>query len=312
MNSCFEYRFTIKDLMLPEELPKITDMYIDEITVKLQDLFTQVTSHDAIKDGVIYTYDPYSAVICQDGNGLEFVENYVKVGEEVRKMKFIPSGRVIQREDNSLFVVSSNLKIEKHINIGSASSSYKLLILLNNYDAQGNFVGKTLKSSDRITVQQLRECFNPPTKEERKGREVCTDVILCDILIFMLKSCNLSGKTLEELKPNDLTNANVKKTLPVGWLTPEEKLRRYGKKGIFMDTFVANRKSGDGSQESPYDQVPNDLFVHIDMQGVCDKLFSIARPSKSVFVDENKIVAPFRAQYAIGNELISVSIKSDN
>ena len=146
MNTCFEYRFSFKDLMLPNALPNSAPLYVTDLTVKLQDIFTQVTSHDAIKDSVMYSYDPYSVVIAQDQDGIEHESHYIKVGSESVKREFINAGRVIQRSDNSLYVVSSNLRIEKHINIESNTNTYNLLLLYNRYDKDGNFVGKELKS----------------------------------------------------------------------------------------------------------------------------------------------------------------------
>jgi hypothetical protein len=315
MNSCFEYRFSFKNLMLPDELPKVTDMYFHYLTVKFQDTFTNIMSDSSIKDGICYTYDPYSAVICQDPNGLEYVEHYINVKGVTLRRKFISSGRVIQRDDNTLYVVSSNLKIEKQVNLTVASSPYKLLVLSNVYDEEGKFAKKILKSATSVTPDQLREVIDPPTDpKELAGRTVCTDVIICDVLIFMMKTMNLEGGFLESVDSSIFANPK-KTTLPMGWLTPEEKLEKYGKKGLFMDTFTSNQwKAGDGTEQKPFDTCPNNLFIHVDMQEVCSRLFSQCRPQGSVFDDKNGIVIGdgIRGQYAIANEMISVSIKSDN
>ena len=303
VNACFDYRFSFKDLMLANKLPEVTDMYFQNLTVKIQDLFTQITSDGAIKNGLLYTYDPYSAVICQDGNGLEFEEHTLTFKGKGENKKFINSTRVIQRGDNSLYVVSSNLKIEKHINLQIATGSYKVLKMYNLYDEQGKFASKQLESDTKATVSDLRDCMNGLEKlkaEDLKGRRFCTDIILCDVLIFMLKSFNHSGIPLSKLTPENVNNAVVKRSIPIGWLTPEEKLEKYGKKGVFKDTFDENH------------QVPNNLFVYVDMQTRCDKIFSVARPDSSVFKDELGIVGPFYGQYAVVSELISVGIKSDN
>lgn len=319
VNSCFEYRFSVKELMLPDELPKVTDLYFSDLTVKFQDCFTQVVSDDAIKNGIAYAYDPFSAVICQDENGLEFQDQNLKttvIGEDgqqkevIKKYKCIASSRVIQRDDNALFVVSSNLRVEKHINITNNSGNYKVLVLSNVYDKDGNFVKKHLESVNKVSVEQLRQCLNfqTLTKEEIKGKKICIDIILCDILVFMMKSCNLStGSFLEDLKPNQLQGIKTNKTLPIGWLTPEEKLQRFGKKGTFMDTFSSN-KEGDGD----VDVLSNDLFVHTDMQEVCSKVFAVGRPKSSVFDDKKGIIAGYHCQFAIAHQLISVSVQSDN
>lgn len=312
MNACFDYRFSFKDLMLVNQLPNITDMYFQNLTVKIQDVFTQITSDGAIKDGIFYTYDPYSAVISQDSNGIETEEHYIK--DHQGPFKFVNSSRVVQRGDNSLYVVSSNLKIEKHINLQINSSSYKILKMFNVYDGQGNFVKKVLESDVKATSAELKECMEDiPAKADRYGRKVCRDIILCDVLIFMLKSFNHDGINLSDLTADKIQKVSLDKSLPIGWLSPEEKLERFGKKGVFMETFVANKKAGSGSSEDPYDkEIPNNLFVYVDMQTKCDKIFRVAKPDSAVFCDDKEIIAPFKAQYAIASELISVGIKSDN
>lgn len=313
MNACFDYRFSFKDLMLVNQLPNITDMYFQNLTVKIQDVFTQITSDGAIKNGIFYTYDPYSAVISQDSNGIETEDHYIKGYSQ--PFKFVNSSRVVQRGDNSLYVVSSNLKIEKHINLQINSSSYKILKMFNVYDSQGNFVRKVLESDVKATSAELKECMEdiPKDSSDRHGRKICRDIILCDVLIFMLKSFNHDGINLSQLTADNLKKIPLDKSLPIGWLSPEEKLERFGKKGVFMETFVANKKSNDGSASDPYEkEIPNNLFVYVDMQTQCDKLFRVAKPDSAVFNDEKKIIAPFKAQYAIASELISVGIKSDN
>lgn len=301
MNACFDYRFSVKDLMLPNHLPDVTDMYFQNLTVKIQDAFTQITSDGAIKNGIFYTYDPYSAVITQDGNGLEFETHTIEDGGKKQEHKFINSSRVIQRGDNSLYVVSSNLKIEKHINLQISTGSYKILKMYNVYDASGKFVTKQLESDTKASAMDLRDCiFGLDKVTDKKGRKVCTDIILCDVLVFMLKSFNHEGVSLSELTPEMVEKSKAGKPLPIGWLTPEEKLERFGKKGAFMETF---KTAG---------EVPNNLFVYVDMQTKCDKIFKVAKPDNAVFVDTNKIIGPMIAQYAVASELISVGIKSDN
>ena len=310
-NACFEYRFSVKNLMLPSELPEVTDMYFHYLTVKFQDAFTNILSSNAIKDGITYSYDPYTAVICQDANGLEFVSNeIVGVDGEHVERKFINSERAIKRDDNSLYVVSSNLKIEKQINLTTATSPYRILLLYNEYDNQGNFKGKILKSAVSCTRQDLTQVLHPE-EVEKKGL-VCTDIILCDVLIFMMKTCALGTNYLEEVTLQQMATLKKKRAIPMGWLSPEEKLEKYGKKGVYMDTFVAT-KSNDKKLVN-YTEIPNNLFIHVDMQEVCDKLFSQYRPKETVFNDVNGIVIGdgIKGQYAIAHEMISVSIKTDN
>ena len=311
-NTCFEYRFSVKNLMLPSELPNVTDMYFHYLTVKFQDAFTNVMSNEAIKGGVMYTYDPYSAVICQDPNGLEYVTNNIitQNGQEVPR-KFINSERVIKRDDNSLYVVSSNLKIEKQINLTTTTSPYRILIMYNRYSQDGTFEGKVLKSAVSCTRTDLAQAIYGVPEEERVGL-VCEDIILCDVLIFMMKTCALSGILIDNVTAENLRSAQKKRSLPMNWMSPEEKLEKYGKKGVYMDTYVANKNTVKGS--SKYDEIPNNLFLHVDMQDVCSRIFSIARPNNTVFDDVNGIIIGngIRGQYAIASEMISVSIKSDN
>lgn len=317
-NACFEYKFSVKNLMLPSQLPEVTGMFFQYLTVKFQDVFTNVMSSEAIKNGLVYSYDPYSAVICQDADGLEFVANNVKVGEKTWKRKFINSDRVVKRDDNSLYAVSSNLKIEKQINLTTSTSPYRILILYNKYDMDGNFEMKVLKSAVSCTKQDLNQAIKGfDQSETANGGLFCTDIILCDVLVFMLKTCNLSNEQtpyLENIRPEHLAKARKFRTVPMGWLTPEEKLEKYGKKGVYMDTFVANKTGTNDISTYNYDAIPNNLFIHVDMQEVCEKLFSIARPQFSVFNDEQGIVigGGIKGQYAIAHEMISVSIKADN
>ena len=297
-NACFEYRFSIKDLMLPRELPQVTDLYFKDLVVKIQDSFTQIMANNSIVNGKIVAYMPYSAVLAQDGNGIE-TEPHMVNGKQ---RKFVNTERIIKRDSSPLFVVSSNIKFTKSIDLDIATNSYKALMIYNNYNEDGQFVNKVVKSAVSASVDDLRSVMTgiPKSVEDRKNKSFCIDIILCDILICCLKSFDLTAKGFNELKPSDLEAVELKKSLPAGWLTPEEKLMKFGKKGTFMETF------DDGTE------IPNSLFQLVDMQSKCDKLFKIARPTETVFEDKEGIIADFVGQYILATELMSLRVKSDN
>lgn len=306
-NSCFEYRFSIKDLILPKNLPKVTDLYFKDLVVKIQDMFTQVQAQESIRDGIVYSYMPYSAVLSQDCNGIEVEEHKWAKGDILEDdhnptiIKCINSDRLVKRDASPLFVVSSNLKYNRSLNLDITSNSYKALAIYNEYK-DGKFVGKVVKSVVSIPVNDLKELFEKPNITSNFTGFVCLDVILCDILIFCLKSFNLDEKTafLDNLTKGDVDKANPPNPIPISWLTAEEKLKRYGNKGTYMETF---------GEQNP---LPNNLFQLVDMQERCDKIFTAGRPKNSVFLDKNHIVADFDACYSCTSELISIRVKSDN
>ena len=126
-NAVFDYRFSIKDLILPRELPQVTDLYFKDLVVKIQDIFTQVMAQNAVCDGAILSYMPYSAVLAQDGNGIETEEHIVNGVTH----KFMNAERLIKRDSSPLFVVSSNLKFNRSFNLDVATNSYKALAIYN-------------------------------------------------------------------------------------------------------------------------------------------------------------------------------------
>lgn len=302
-NAVFDYRFSIKDLILPRELPQVTDLYFKDIVVKIQDIFTQVMAQNAISNGAILSYMPYSAVLSQDENGIETEEH--EINGKIHK--FMNSERLIKRDSSPLFVVSSNLKFNRSFNLDIATNSYKALLIYNEYK-EGEIVGKITKPRVSTTPEELRQVIagyggekQAELREQKYTGLYCIDIILCDMLIYCLKSFDLNAATFEDLHgPEDLENAGCSKNVPIGWLTPEEKLAKFGKKGRFTDNF---------GEENP---IPNSLFQYVDMQDRCDKLFSKYRPGRTVFEDTKGVIADFTGHYILANELLSVRVKSDN
>ena len=297
VNSCFEYRFSIKDFNLPSN-PGEQGLYIENIVVKIQDVFTQITSHDCIKDGLFYFYSPYSAVVSQDQDGIETEEQIFNYNGVDTKRKFISTNRMIKRQDSPLYVCTSNLKVEKTMNLTQDKNSYKLLIISNKYDEEGNFLEKIITPSVSITFEELQQCLT--FNDIPKRGKICQDVIVCDILIFMMKTVNLSTETyFKDLK--ELPHTRHDKTVPRGWLSLEEKIERYGKKGCILDKYVANPTKGN------YITLPNDLYLYVDMQTACNEILAIARPDSLVFEDTRGIIGGFRAQYAFGEKMASIT-----
>ena len=92
------------------------------------------------------------------------------------------------------------------------------------------------------------------------------------------------------------------RALPNGWLTPEEKLQKFGKKGTFMSEF---------SDTEPDKLIPNSLFQYVDMQERCNKLNDIGHPISACFNDTNHIIADFDGCYIQSNAIISLRVLSD-
>ena len=302
VNSCFEYRFSIKDFNLPS-YTGVESMYFENIVVKIQDIFTQITSSDCIKDGLFYFYSPYSAVIAQDEDGIETEMRNFEFNGTTTQRPFISTNRVIKRQDSPIYVCTSNLKVEKSLNLTQDKNSYKVLILNNVYDEEGNFLKKTITTSVSATFDQLKQCLEFDSPSIEKKGVVCKDIILCDILLFMMKSFNLSApKTFEQLEANDLQVAEKKRTIPIGWLSTEEKLEKYGQKGYVYDKYAANPKTAGEIV------LPNDLYLFVDMQTVCDKALQVAKPSGFVFDDVKCVIGGFRAQYAFAQKMASITV----
>lgn len=303
-NAVFDYRFSIKDLILPRELPQVTDLYFKDLVVKIQDIFTQVMAQNAVLDGAILSYMPYSAVLAQDGNGIETEEHTI----DGKVHKFMNAERLIKRDSSPLFVVSSNLKFNRSFNLDVATNSYKALAIYNEY-VNGKIVKKFIKPTVSASVEDLRHVIYGLDKDEEEEMKngtfsgaYCVDIILCDILIYCLKSFNLTSATFEDIMgPEVVDKIQVKRSLPIGWMTPEEKLAEFGKKGTFTADFDETDKP-----------LPNNLFQYVDMQERCDKLFENYRPGNTVFQDNKGVIADFVGHYILANELLSVRVKSDN
>lgn len=300
VNSCFEYRFSIKDFNLPS-YEGIQSLYFENIVVKIQDIFTQITSHDCIKDGLFYFYSPYSAVVAQDEDGIETEQHDFTFKDKKETRDFVNTNRVIKRQDSPIYVCTSNLKVEKSLNLTADKNSYKVLILNNVYDERGIFLRKTITTGVSVTFEQLRQCLEPE-KVDKKG-VVCQDIILCDILLFMMKSFNISAtKYFEDVSEADFQSSRKKTTVPRGWLSTEEKLEKYGRKGYISDNYTSNVRT-----ETEI-ALPNDLYLFVDMQTVCDKLLQVAKPKNFVFDDKNGVIGGFHAQYAFAQKMASVTV----
>ena len=297
-NACFEYRFSIKDFNLPSNIG-VQSLYFENIVVKIQDVFTQITSHDCIQSGKFYFYSPYSAVVSQDEDGIETEEQSFVFKGETTTRKFINTNRVIKRQDSPLYVCTSNLKVEKSMNLTQDKNSYKVLILSNVYDDDGKFLRKIITPSVSVTFEQLEQCLKFNSIEKRGT--ICQDVILCDILLFMMKTFNLDAPYFETL--DELPNKQLDKTIPRGWLSTEEKIERYGKKGYVIDKYVSNPLKG-----SDAIVLPNDMYLYVDMQTACDRLLPYARPQNFIFDDTKGIVGGFHAQYAFGEKMASITV----
>lgn len=296
-NCCFEYRFSIKDLILPTTLPEVTNLYFRDLVVKIQDMFTQMTADDCIKDAIICSYEPYSAVLAQDENGIEI--EYHEYNGEVTP--FITSDRLIKRDSSPLFVVSSNLKYNRRFNLEVASNSYQAIVVNGIYD-KGVLKERVLKTQTYASPLQLKQCisfYNDSKEDEVRDGIYCMDIILCDMLIFCKKSFDLTKPSIHDLQPADLVNAMRKRTVPTGWLTPEEKLEKFGKKGTFMSSF------------GPTEPIPSSMFIFVDGTSKCEDIFELGKPSQTFFDDKNLIVCPARNCYAISNMLVSVRAAGD-
>ena len=289
-NCCFDYRFTVRDLVLPTTLPGITEMYFNDIVVKLQDMFTQMTAGDAIVDGKVYSYMPYCTILAQDENGIETVEH--TINDKV--YKFVTSDRLVQRDSCPVFTVNSNLKLEKTISLEDQSNEYRLLAIMEQYDEKGDFVRRFLESVKSVSAKYLKDIqeYASTSVEKRKGRIVCVDVILCDILVFCKRTFNFDRTPVEKLQK---LGGKEKNSVPNGWLTPEEKLKKFGKKGTYMADYTTQK-------------LPNDLFFYVDMTDKSDEIISNSCPSYTVFTDENKLITPYRNQYAYALQIMNTRV----
>lgn len=290
-NCCFEYRFSIKDLILPTALPEVTNLYFRDLVVKIQDMFTQMTADECIKDAIICSYEPYQAVLAQDENGIE-IEYHNYNGELT---PFITSDRLIKRDSSPLFVVSSNLKYNRRFNLEVASNSYQAIVVTGIYE-NGELKRRVLKTQTYASPLQLKQCisfYNDNPDEVRDG-PYCMDIILCDMLIFCQKSFDLSKNVLSALKPEHLEEAKRKQTVPSDWLSQEEKLKKFGKKGTFMSDFGAD------------EPIPSSHFIFVDATTKCKDIFEVGKPTKTFFDDINHIMCPVRNCYAVSNMLVSV------
>lgn len=300
-NCCFEYRFTFRNMVMPSDLPEVTDLYIKSFGVKIQDLFTQVMSNTMInQDGQYTTYMPYCAIVCQDENGIEYEEHEVMVNGKAVTQKFVNSNRLVQRDSNVIYAVNSNLKYENSISFETNSNSYKLLGVYYEYDENGTFIRRTMKAVKSITPENIREIQeNMCTDEEyRKGKEVMYDLILCDLLIFCVKTVDVTKTDITTLTRADVENQVIKNSIPISWLTPVEKLEKYGKKGQFKGTYNIG-------------QFPKSLYLYVDMQETSERITNISKMTSPVFTDENGIISPCKNQYTMVAEISEAKVFSD-
>lgn len=298
-NCCFEYRFSIKDLILPTTLPEVTNLYFRDLVVKIQDMFTQMTSDDCIKNSVICSYQPYSAVLAQDQDGIE-IKYHKFNGQDT---PFITSTRLIQRDSSPLFVVSSNLKYNRRFNLEVNSNSYQAIVIYGIYE-NGELKKRVLKTQTFATPEQLKQCiqfYNDETDEQSKPRngEYCMDIILCDMLIYCLKSFEFEKKGFSELEATDLAKTSRKSTIPMEWLSQDEKLKKYGKQGTFKETF---------DKTNP---IPNSLFIYVDMTTKCNDIYAAGHPESAFFYDEKGLICPAKNCYAVCNMMVSVRAAGD-
>lgn len=290
-NCCFEYRFTVKDLILPSTLPEITGLYFKDIVVKLQDMFTQTIAGEAICGGKILAYMPYCTLLAQDENGIE-VSDYVLGG---KSYKVINSNRLVQRESCPVFSVNSNLKMEKSISLQDQSNPYKLIGVFQAFDAEGNPLRKYMEVIKSISPEQLYDIVNETASivEKRKGKSICIDVILCDMLVFCKRTFDFTKPSIESV---DALSKPQKQTVPLGWLSPEERLHK-------MVEFE-NAKKGLGNR-SETEKLPNDLFYYVDMTAKCNQVMASTKPEDMVFEDDKGLITPFKNQYAYSLQIIN-------
>lgn len=296
-NCCFEYRFSMKDLILPTQLPQITNLYFRDLVVKMQDLFTQITAEEGIKDSIICSYAPFSAVLAQDQDGIE-IEYHDYNGQ---KTPFITSDRVTQRDSSPLFVVSSNLKYTKKFNLEINSNSYQAIIVQGLYE-KGELKKRILQTQTYATPLQLKQAltfYNEEEEETERDGLYCMDIILCDMLIFNLKSFDFSKMKLEDLTPEKVLGNKRKRTVPFNWLSQEEKLKVFGKKGTLKGSY------GNG------EPLPTSLFIYVDMTAKSEEIFEQARPTKAFFYDDKGLICPAKNCYAIVNMMLSVRSAGD-
>lgn len=289
-NCCFEYRFTVRDLILPSKLPEVTGLYFKDIVVKMQDMFTQTTAGEAICNGKVLSYMPYCTILAQDENGIE-TKDYT-LGSKT--FKVIDSNRLVERESCSVFTVNSNLRIEKSISLEDQSNPYKLLAVREQYDENGNFVRRFLETTNCASPQDLKDIQEEPASviESRKGRVICIDIILCDILVFCKRTFDFEQPSIEEIEE---LRERSKNTVPTGWLTKEEKLKKMMQK---------KEDNGAGLTE----KLPNDLFYYTDMTGKSEQVASSSSPSDIVFVDKKRLITPFENHYAFALQISNTRV----
>ena len=291
-NCCFEYRFSIRDLILPSELPEVTGIYFKDIVVKIQDMFTQTTCSEAIAGGYVYSYMPFCTVLTQDQDGIE-TEDHTVNG---KTYKFLRSDRLIQRESCPIYSVNSNLKIEKSISLEDQSNTYKLLAVKVVYDEKGDPVRKfleSIKSVSQSEYKEIQECTYSDV-EARKGKTICVDVILCDIVVFCKRTFDFTLPFDE--KVNTLKERE-KGSVPIGWMTPEEKLQKFGKKGTYMADYTTRK-------------LPNNLFFYVDMTNRSEQMIASARPYQTVFTDNDRLICPYVNQYAYASQIFNIRVFS--
>ena len=102
--------------------------------------------------------------------------------------------------------------------------------------------------------------------------------------------------TLEDIAKQPKT----KRSVPIGWLSPEEKLKKFGMKGKFRADF---------NEKEP---IPANLFIYVDGKEMSEKIFKAGIPTSTAFIDKNGLICPAKNCYAVTNMLLSVRAAGDN
>ena len=93
-----------------------------------------------------------------------------------------------------------------------------------------------------------------------------------------MRTFDLSKEPIETMKE---LGKKPRNTVPIEWLSPEEKLEKFGKKGVYMADYTTQK-------------LPNNLFFYVDMTDKCESIMANYAPSDIIFIDENKIITPLQ------------------
>lgn len=296
-NTVFEYIFSVKDLIQPSELPTITEIYFKNIVVKFQDMFTQVVQGSVYNDNCKITYAPFQADLCQDPDGVITTDAKYN-GKDV---KLISSENLTVKRSSPLYAVSTNLKFDKALNVTTNDDDYKLIFVYNEYDENGKFVRKVMKSKNKCTPEEYKQVFDPEGTASFKNGLYCIDIILCDIFVYVQADPSIYAPG--KIPITDLTRETVSKTAsrrekPIGWLSRNELINKYGKIGVKADYSDSNR-------------IPGDMYVHIDMTAKSKEIFSKAYMNTDVFCDNGGVILPYTGQYTVAYMLMSADVLSN-